>query len=101
MHVWFRARSLPLLWTRQLLRLRASSLYPRGLDLRFHSFRYVAPCLAIVVKVQWHVFLTPMPQTELNRILEQYPDTLSIKTTGFAIFLETIRYRYYCIFMVR
>ena len=42
-----------------------------------------------------------LPQTELNRILEQHPDTTSIKTTGFAIFLESIAYRYYCIFMVR
>ena len=40
-------------------------------------------------------------QAELDRILELYPDTTSIKSTGFAIFLETIIYRYYCIFMVR
>lgn len=59
-----------------------------------------APIASIVPISSWVGFEISLIQTELNRILEQYPDTLSIKTTGFAIFLETIRYRYYCIFML-
>merc|ERR1712048_63581 len=39
-------------------------------------------------------------QDEVDRLKEMYGDDLTISTGGFGIFLESIRYRYYPIFML-
>lgn len=58
-----------------------------------------APVASIVPISSWIGFEVGLIQEQLNTILLQdsNPD---IATTGFGVFLETIQYRYYCIFML-
>lgn len=58
-----------------------------------------APIASIVPISSWVGFEISLIQAELDKILAMDPDP-EIKTTGFAVFLETIKYRYYCIFML-
>lgn len=58
-----------------------------------------APIASIVPVSSWVGFEVGLIQTELNKILASDPNP-TIATTGFGVFLETIKYRYYCIFML-
>jgi len=58
-----------------------------------------APIASIVPISSWVGFEISLIQAELDTILAMDPNA-EIKTTGFAVFLETIKYRYYCIFML-
>ena len=58
-----------------------------------------APIASIVPISSWVGFEISLIQAELDKILA-YDPTPEIATTGFAVFLETIKYRYYCIFML-
>ncbi|KAL7452746.1 hypothetical protein ACHAWC_004463 [Mediolabrus comicus] len=58
-----------------------------------------APIASIVPISSWVGFEVGLIQDQLTTILEQDPNP-DIATTGFGVFLETIQYRYYCIFML-
>jgi len=58
-----------------------------------------APIASIVPISSWVGFEISLIQAELDKILKDDPNP-EIATTGFAVFLETIKYRYYCIFML-
>jgi len=58
-----------------------------------------APIASIVPISSWVGFEVGLIQEQLATILEQDPNP-DIATTGFGVFLETIQYRYYCIFML-
>jgi Na+/H+ antiporter NhaC len=58
-----------------------------------------APIASIVPISSWVGFEISLIQAELDIILANDPNP-EIATTGFAVFLETIKYRYYCIFML-
>lgn len=58
-----------------------------------------APIASIVPVSSWVGFEVGLIQHELDKILARDPDP-EIVTTGFGVFLETIKYRYYCIFML-
>ena len=59
-----------------------------------------APIASIVPISSWVGFEISLIQAELNRILEQDPDSEIGNMSSFSVFLETIKYRYYCIFML-
>lgn len=58
-----------------------------------------APIASIVPISSWVGFEISLIQAELDKILANDPNP-EIATTGFAVFIETIKYRYYCIFML-
>ena len=58
-----------------------------------------APIASIVPISSWVGFEISLIQAELDKILEMNPDA-KISDSGFGVFLETIKYRYYCIFML-
>mmetsp|Transcript_7379 Transcript_7379/g.13926 ORF Transcript_7379/g.13926 Transcript_7379/m.13926 type:complete len:823 (+) Transcript_7379:121-2589(+) len=58
-----------------------------------------APIASIVPISSWVGFEISLIQAELDKILASDSDP-DIKTTGFTVFLETIKYRYYCIYML-
>ena len=58
-----------------------------------------APIASIVPISSWVGFEVGLIQAELDKILAKDPDP-EIVTTGFGVFLETIKYRYYCIFIL-
>ena len=58
-----------------------------------------APIASLVPISSWVGFEISLIQAELDKILIQDPNP-DIAKTGFAVFLETIKYRYYCIFML-
>eukprot|EP00571_Detonula_confervacea_P007203 CAMPEP_0172328688 /NCGR_PEP_ID=MMETSP1058-20130122/60477_1 /TAXON_ID=83371 /ORGANISM="Detonula confervacea, Strain CCMP 353" /LENGTH=1233 /DNA_ID=CAMNT_0013045815 /DNA_START=448 /DNA_END=4149 /DNA_ORIENTATION=- len=59
-----------------------------------------APIASIVPISSWVGFEISLIQAELDRILEQDPNSEIGNTSAFAVFLQTIKYRYYCIFML-
>jgi Na+/H+ antiporter NhaC len=60
-----------------------------------------APIASISPVSSWVGFEIGLIQTEIDRIIElQGTDDIGIKTTGFAVFLQSIKYRYYPIFML-
>lgn len=59
-----------------------------------------APIASIVPISSWVGFEISLIQAELNKILEVDPDSEIANTSAFAVFMETIKYRYYCIFML-
>jgi len=48
----------------------------------------------------WIGFEVGLIQAELEAIVAKYPDSRIGNMSAFAVFLETIRYCYYCIFML-
>jgi hypothetical protein len=66
----------------------------------FVVFRTSAPIASIVPISSWIGFEVGLIQTELNKIKALYPDSTIGNTSAFAVFLKTIEYRYYCIFML-
>jgi len=59
-----------------------------------------APIASIVPISSWVGFEISLIQAELNKILEQDPTSEVANTSAFAVFMESIKYRYYCIFML-
>ncbi|KAL3924883.1 MAG: hypothetical protein SGILL_000776 [Bacillariaceae sp.] len=62
-----------------------------------------APIASISPISSWVGFEVGLINTELERIIQYVEDnglTLTIKDSGFAIFLQSIKYRYYPIFMI-
>lgn len=59
-----------------------------------------APIASIVPISSWVGFEISLIQAELDKILEQDPTSEIANTSAFAVFMETIKYRYYCIFML-
>ena len=58
-----------------------------------------APIASIIPISSWVGFEISLIQEQLDAIYERYPDP-TISDSGFSVFLETIKYRYYCIFML-
>ncbi|KAL3800358.1 hypothetical protein HJC23_003654 [Cyclotella cryptica] len=58
-----------------------------------------APIASIVPISSWVGFEISLIQEEVTKIYQLY-DNPSISESGFSVFLETIKYRYYCIFML-
>ncbi|KAL3797966.1 hypothetical protein HJC23_013204 [Cyclotella cryptica] len=58
-----------------------------------------APIASISPVSAWVGFEIDLIQQELNRIYELY-DEPTVPNSGFGVFLQTIPYRYYCIFML-
>ena len=63
-------------------------------------FRTSAPIASIAPISSWIGFEIGLIQAELDKIKAIYPDSTIGNTSAFAVFLETIQYRYYCIFML-
>jgi Na+/H+ antiporter NhaC len=60
-----------------------------------------APIASISPVSSWVGFEIGLIQAEIDRIIEQQgTDDIGIKTSGFAVFLQSIKYRYYPIFML-
>lgn len=71
-----------------------------------------ALCISYCAKNIWLMYLTFVPsfpvgfevgliQTEIDKIIEQQgTDDIGINTSGFGVFLQSIKYRYYPIFMI-
>jgi Na+/H+ antiporter NhaC len=78
----------------------------------FHSLMMSAEKLAFVVDAtaapvasltpvsSWVGFEVSLIQAEIDKLNTLYPDGLSITNSGFGVFIETIAYRYYPIFML-
>lgn len=58
-----------------------------------------APIASITPVSAWVGFEIDLIQQELNRIYTLY-DEPTVSDSGFGVFLQTIPYRYYCIFML-
>jgi Na+/H+ antiporter NhaC len=48
----------------------------------------------------WVGYQVSLIQTELDILIDRYGDDLTIKNTGFAVFLQSIKYSYYSFFML-
>lgn len=60
-----------------------------------------APIASLVPLSSWIGFEVGLIQDEIDKIIEKTEgNELSIETTGYAVFLESIKYRYYSIFML-
>ena len=59
-----------------------------------------APIASIMPISSWIGFEIGLIQAELEKIAEKDPDSVLGNTSAFKVFLETISYRYYCIFMI-
>jgi Na+/H+ antiporter NhaC len=60
-----------------------------------------APIASISPVSSWVGFEIGLIQAEIDRIIElQGTDDIGIRTSGFAVFLQSIKYRYYPIFML-
>jgi Na+/H+ antiporter NhaC len=59
-----------------------------------------APIASIVPISSWIGYEIGLIQTELDNILARYPDSVIGNTTSFNVFLQSVKYRYYCIFML-
>jgi Na+/H+ antiporter NhaC len=59
-----------------------------------------APIASIVPISSWIGFEIGLIQTQLDAIVSKYPDSVIGNTSSFVVFLRTVKYRYYCIFML-
>jgi len=59
-----------------------------------------APIASIVPISSWVGYEIALIQEEMNEILARYPDSELANQSAFSVFLSTIKYRYYCIFML-
>lgn len=59
-----------------------------------------APIASIVPISSWIGFEISLIQAELDKILEIDPESAIASSSAFAVFMATIKYRYYCIFML-
>jgi Na+/H+ antiporter NhaC len=59
-----------------------------------------APIASIMPISSWIGFEIGLIQAELDKIAEKYPDSVLGNTSSFQVFLSTIAYRYYCIYMI-
>ena len=58
-----------------------------------------APIASIIPISSWVGFEISLIQKQLDEIYARYTDP-TVSDSGFSVFLETIKYRYYCIFML-
>lgn len=58
-----------------------------------------APIASIVPISSWVGFEISLIQAELEKIQSEFPDN-DLAPSAFSVFVETIQYRYYCIFML-
>ena len=83
------------------LRPLLDSLYVSREKLSFIVDATAAPIASISPVSSWVGFEIGLIQAELDKIIEQEgTDDIGIKNTGFAVFLQSIKYRYYPIFML-
>lgn len=83
------------------LRPLLDSLFVSREKLAFIVDATAAPIASISPVSSWVGFEVGLIQAELDKIIEQEGTTdIGIKTTGFAVFLQSIKYRYYPIFML-
>ena len=59
-----------------------------------------APIASIVPISSWIGFEIGLIQTELDAIVARHPDSVIGNTSSFSVFLISVKYRYYCIFML-
>mmetsp|Transcript_17639 Transcript_17639/g.49954 ORF Transcript_17639/g.49954 Transcript_17639/m.49954 type:complete len:826 (-) Transcript_17639:210-2687(-) len=59
-----------------------------------------APIASISPISSWVGFEVDLIQTEIDKIIEKHGDDIGIKTSGFGVFLQSIKFRYYPIFML-
>ena len=60
-----------------------------------------APIASLTPISSWVGFEVGLIQEEIDRLIKRYgEDNLSIDTSGLAVFLQSIKYRYYPIFMM-
>jgi Na+/H+ antiporter NhaC len=59
-----------------------------------------APIASLTPISSWIGFEIGLIQTELDVIKEMYPESTFASTSSFTVFVKTIQYRYYCIFML-
>jgi Na+/H+ antiporter NhaC len=76
-------------------------LYVSREKLSFIVDATAAPIASISPVSSWVGFEVGLIQAEIDKIIErQGTDDIGIKTSGFAVFLQSIKYRYYPIFMI-
>ena len=77
------------------------SLFVSRQKLAFIVDATAAPVASISPVSSWVGFEVGLIQDEIDRIIEREgTDNLSIKTSGMGVFLQSIKYRYYPIFMI-
>lgn len=59
-----------------------------------------APIASLTPISSWIGFEIGLIQTELDMIMEMYPESTFASNSSFTVFVHTIQYRYYCIFML-
>mmetsp|Transcript_3695 Transcript_3695/g.7364 ORF Transcript_3695/g.7364 Transcript_3695/m.7364 type:complete len:768 (-) Transcript_3695:90-2393(-) len=87
----------------ETMRPLLDSLFVSREKLAFIVDATAAPVASISPVSSWVGFEIGLITDEVDRILAQDsvdPDTVRIKTSGMAIFLQSIKYRYYPIFMI-
>jgi Na+/H+ antiporter NhaC len=85
----------------QSMRPLLDSLFVSREKLAFFVDATAAPIASISPVSSWVGFEVGLIQSELDRIIELVgSEDIGIKTSGFAVFLESIKYRYYPILML-
>ena len=85
----------------QSMRLLIDSLFVSREKLAFFVDATAAPVASISPVSSWVGFEASLIQAEIDRIIDIVgTDDIGIKTSGFAVFLESIKYRYYPILML-
>jgi Na+/H+ antiporter NhaC len=85
----------------QSMRPLIDSLFVSREKLAFFVDATAAPIASISPVSSWVGFEVGLIQDEIDRIIEfQGTEDIGIKTSGFAVFLESIKYRYYPILML-
>lgn len=60
----------------------------------------IVSLLLKIVKLQWVGFEIGLIQDEIDKITEIFGDDLYIKSSGFSVFIDSIKFRYYSLFMI-
>ena len=85
----------------ETMRPLLDSLFVSRQKLAFIVDATAAPVASISPVSSWVGFEVGLIQDEIDRIIEREgTDNLSIKTSGMGVFLQSIKYRYYPIFMI-
>ena len=84
----------------QSMRALMDSLFISREKLAFFVDATAAPIASISPVSSWVGFEAGLIQDEIDSLLERFPEGITVSDSGFAIFLQSIRYRYYPIFML-
>lgn len=85
----------------QTMRPLMDSLFVSREQLSFIVDATAAPIASISPVSSWVGFEIGLIQEQIDRIIELYgEDNITIDSSGFAVFLQSIKYRYYPIFMI-